>query len=389
LTSDVVVVRSSYGARFSSAVAGEVRRVVVVRSLVYLALKRAISLVLLRFRSDDAKWVEILVLRHELDILGRQQPHPRLEPGDRAWLSLLSRLLPRQCWSAFVVRPETLLGWHRRMVARHWTYPKAAKGRPPMADAVQTLIVRLIVRLAVENPRWGYERIKGELAGLGYRVSASSVRRVLRAHAIEPAPRRASTTWSSFIRRQAAGIVACDFFSVDSVWLTRYYVLFFIEIESRRVQLCGITTNPTGPWVTQQARNLVAGFEDTGRVVRHVIRDRDAKFTCPFDDVWRSIGARVIRTPVRAPNANAFAERWIGTIRRECLDHLLIVGPRHLTRVLDAYVDHYNAHRPHRSLDLEPPLPRSRPPRTDLSSPEQPRRRDVLSGLIHEYDLVA
>ena len=239
------------------------------------------------------------------------------------------------------------------------------------------------------QPPLGLPAHQGELAGLGVVVSASSVRRLLRAHHIDPAPRRASTTWTSFLRRQAAGIVACDFFSVDSVWLTRYYVLFFVEIESRRVHLCGITTNPTGPWVTQQARNLAITFEETSRVVRHLIRDRDTKFTQPFDDVWHSIGAQVIRTPVRAPNANAFAERWVGTVRRECLDHLLIVGPRHLARVLDAYVDHYNAHRPHRSLGLVPPEPRSRPPKTTLPSLEHIGRRDVLGGLIHEYDLVA
>jgi len=341
--------------------------------------------VLLCLRSSDAKEVEILVLRHELQILRRQQPRPRLEPRDRAWLSLLSRLLPRRRWSVFLVRPETLLGWHRRMVRRHWTYPNPARGRPPVADDIQILIVRL----ATENPRWGYQRIKGELAGLGYQVSASSVRRVLRTHRIHPAPRRVSTTWSSFIRQQASGIVACDFFSVDSVWLTRYYILFFIEIESRRVQLCGITTNPTGEWVTQQARNLVADLEDARHVVRYLVRDRDAKFTGPFDDMWRSIGAQVIRTPVRAPNANAFAERWVGTVRRECLDHLLIVGPRHLARVLEVYVEHYNAHRPHRSLSLLPPEPRSRPPGRVLPSPEDLCRRDVLGGLIHEYDLLA
>jgi transposase InsO family protein len=212
---------------------------------------------------------------------------------------------------------------------------------------------------------------------------------VLRAHRIDPAPRRASTTWSSFIRQQASGIVACDFFSVDSVWLTRYYVLFFIEIESRRVHLCGITTKPTGQWVTQRARNLAAELEEAGRVVRHLVRDRDAKFSRPFDDVWRSLGAEIIRTPVRAPNANAFAERWVGTVRRECLDHLLIVGPHHLPRVLDAYAQHYNAHRPHRSLRLLPPEPRSRPPGGPLPALEDVCRRDVLGGLIHEYDLVA
>jgi putative transposase len=357
----------------------------VVWSFVYLAWKHTIELVVLCFRSSDAKEAEILVLRHELDILRRQQPHPRLEPADRAWLSLLSRLLPRQRWSVFLVTPETLLGWHRRMVRRHWTYPNTAKGRPPVADDVQAVIVRL----AVENRRWGYQRIKGELAGLGYQVSASSVRRVLRAHGIDPAPRRAATTWSSFIRQQASGIVACDFFTVDSVWLTRYYILFFIEIESRRVHLCGITTNPTGTWVTQQARNLVAALDDAGLVARHLIRDRDTKFTRPFDEVWRSIGARVIRTPVRAPNANAFAERWVGAVRGECLDHLLIVGPRHLARVLDAYVEHYNTHRPHRSLGLRPPERRSVHAEPALQTLGHVSRREVLGGVIHEYHLVA
>ncbi len=278
-------------------------------SFVYLALRRLIDLVLLCFRSGDAKEVEILVLRHELEILRRQHRRPSLQPRDRAWLSLLSRILPRPRWSVFVVQPKTLLGWHRRMVRRRWTYPNTIMGRPPVPDDVQTLIVRL----ARENPRWGYERIKGELGGLGYRVSASSVRRVLRSHGIGPAPRRASSTWRSFIRQQACGIVACDFFTVDSVWLTRYYVLFFIEIESRRAHLCGITTKPGGHWVTQQARNLATRLEDAGRVVGHLIRDRDAKFTRPFDNVWRSIGAEVIRTPVRAPNANPHT---VGNMKR-------------------------------------------------------------------------
>ena len=199
-----------------------------------------------------------------------------------------------------MVTPDTLVGWHRRMVRRHWTYPTTPKGRPPIADDIQAIIVRF----ARENPRWGYQRIQGELARLGWRVSASSIRRVLAAHGIKPAPRRASTTWRAFIRSQAAGIVACDFFSVDTVFLTRLYVLFFIEVGSRRVWLAGVTAHPTGEWVTQQARNVVAAMEERGVVARHLIRDRDAKFSRSFDDVWRSIGAQIIRTPVRTPVAN-------------------------------------------------------------------------------------
>jgi transposase len=220
------------------------------------------ELLVLCVRSSDAKEAEILVLRHELEILRRQHPRPRLEVKDRALLAVLSRLLPRRRWSIFVVRPETLVGWHRRMVRRHWTYPNARQGRPPVPGDVQALIVRV----AVENPRWGYQRIRGELASLGVRVSASSIRRVLRAHGLDPAPRRTSTTWRSFLRQQAAGIVACDFFTVDTVWLTRYYVLFFIELETRRVHVRGLTTNPTGAWVTQQARNLATTFDDAERV---------------------------------------------------------------------------------------------------------------------------
>ncbi len=246
----------------------------------------------------------------------------RLEPKDRALLAALSRLLPRRRWSVFIVTPATLLRWHRRMVRRHWIYPNSPRGRPPMPSAV----CALIVRLASENPAWGYQRIKGELVGLGIVVSASSIQRVLAAHGIKPAPRRRSTTWRSFLRQQAAGLVATDFFTVDTVWLRRYYVLFVIEIQSRRVHLCGVTAHPTSNWVTQQARNLTANFEDRGRPLSHLIRDRDTKFTRSFDVVWQSIGAEIVPTPVRAPNANAFAERWIGTIRRECLDHILVLG---------------------------------------------------------------
>jgi transposase InsO family protein len=350
----------------------------------YFTVGRIVELVILCLRRRESNEVKILVLRHELDILRRQQPRPRLDAKDRAWLALLSRILPRGRWSAFVVTPDTLIGWHRRMVRRRWTYSTTPKGRPPIAEDVQAIIVRL----ARENPRWGYLRIQGELARLGWRVSASSIRRVLAAHGIKPAPRRSSTTWRAFIRSQAAGIVACDLFSVDTVFLTRLYVLFFIEVSSRRVWLAGVTAHPTGEWVTQQARNIVAAMEERGVVARHLIRDRDAKFSRSFDDVWRSIGAQIIRTPVRTPVANAFAERWVGTVRRECLDHLLLLHRPHVERVLKIYVDHYNRHRPHRGLCLRAP---DGPPVEPAAAPavERLRRRDVLGGLIHEYDLVA
>jgi transposase InsO family protein len=345
-------------------------------------------LLVLCWRSAEAKEVEILVLRHQLAVLRRQHPRPRLQPQDRALLAALSRLLPRPRWSIFVVTPETLLGWHRRMVRRHWTYPARPRGRPPVPDQVQTVIVRL----ATENPRWGYQRIRGELLRLGCQVSASTIARVLRANGLQPAPHRAatSTTWRSFLRCQAAGIVACDFLTVDTVFLQRLYVLFFIQLHNRRVHLAGVTANPTSAWVTQQARNLVSALDEDATAIRFLIRDRDSKFTRAFDDLWRAVGAEVIRTPIQAPNANAVAERWVGTLRRECLDHLLITGRRHLLRVLHSYVQHYNRHRPHRSLDLSAPEPSERCELADPSAAAwQLHRRDVLGDLIHEYERAA
>jgi putative transposase len=360
--------------------------VLVVWSFVYLALCRLCELMVLCWRSADAKEVEILVLRHQLTVLRRQHPRPRLQPRDRALLAALSRLLPRPRWSIFVVTPETLLRWHRRMVRRHWTYPTRPRGRPPIPDQLQSLIVRL----ATENPRWGYQRIRGELLQLGCRVSASSIARVLRVNGLQPAPRPASTTWRSFLRRQAAGILACDFLTVDTVFLQRLYVLFFIQLHNRRVHLAGVTTNPTGAWVAQQARNLLATLENDATAVRFLIHDRDSKFTRAFDDIWRAVGAEIILTPIQAPNANAVAERWVGTVRRECLDHLLIAGRRQLLHVLHLYVEHYNRHRPHRGLDLSAPEPSECCEQADPSAAaRQLHRRDVLGGLIHEYERAA
>jgi len=356
--------------------------------LAYLTLCRSIQLLALLARGDAAKDLEILVLRHQLTVLRRQLSRPKLEPADRALLAAISRLLPRARWSCFLVTPKTLLRWHRRLVAGVWTYPHRGPGRPPLDQDMR----QLIVRLATENPRWGYQRIRGELLHLGFRVSASSIARALRANGLQPAPRRAarSTTWRSFLRRQAASIVACDFFTVDTVFLQRLYVLFFIQLHNRRVHLAGVTANPTGAWVAQRARNLVAALEEQATAVRFPIRDRDSKFTRAFDDVWHGLGAEVILTPIQAPNANAVAERWVGTARQECLDHLLIAGRRQLGRVLHVYVEHYNRHRPHRGLALSAPEPSERCQEADSSaSGRRLHRRDILGGLIHEYEHAA
>ncbi len=308
--------------------------------LAYLTLCRSIQLLALLARGDAAKDLEILVLRHQLTVLRRQVPRPKFEPADRAVLAAVSRALPRARWSCFLVKPETLLRWHRRLIVGAWTYPHRGRGRPPLDEHVQ----QLIVRLASENPRWGYQRLKGELLHLGMQVSATAIRATLRRHGLDPAPRRAPPTWRRFLRQQAAGILACDFFTVDTVWLHRLYVLFFIELDTRRVHLAGVTANPNGAWVTQQARNLLLVLGEQGRHVQFLLRDRDAKFCRSFDDVFRAEGAEIVLTPVQTPNANAYAERWVGTVRAECLDWLLTVGRGHLEQVLRVYVEHYVRH---------------------------------------------
>jgi len=232
----------------------------VLSKLAYLAVCRSMQALVLLARGDAAKDLEILVLRHQLSVLRRQISRPRFEPADRALLAAVSRMLPRSVWSCFLVKPDTLLRWHRRLVAGAWTYPQRHTGRPRLDEDVQLLIVRL----ATENPRWGYQRIQGELLHLGIRVSATAIRATLRRHGLDPAPRRMATSWPAFLRQQASGIVACDFFTVDTVWLRRLYVLFFIELDTRRVHLTGVTANPDGRWVTLQARNLLLVLGERG-----------------------------------------------------------------------------------------------------------------------------
>ena len=345
-------------------------------SLLYFLIHRLLGV---GGRRADEKDIELLVLRHQVKVLQRQVSRPRLNRLDRVLFAAASRAMPRSSWSSFVVRPETLLRWHRELVRKKWTFRKKGQlGRPPIDPNVRDLVVRL----GRENPRWGYQRIRGELLKLGIRVSATTVRTILLRHGMNPAPRRAGPTWAEFLRSQAAGILATDFFTVETISLKTLYVLFFIELSSRRVHLAGVTAHPDSAWVTQQARNLA--IEERLSGVRFLLRDRDAKYSGPFDAVLRAEGVRIIRTPIRAPRANAFAERFVRTVRRECLDHVLIYDRRHLERVLGAYVAHYVDERPHRGLGLAVPAG-IRPAQVPGATPTLVERRDVLGGLIHEY----
>jgi putative transposase len=342
----------------------------------YVAFRALVGVLLRRRRGLDVKDLELLVLRHELEVLRRQVAQPKLRAVDRALLAAAACHLPRPLRGARLVTPRTLLRWHRALVRRKWRQPPGQRGRPHVSAEVRAMVLRL----ARENPRWGHRRITGELAKLGLRVSPTTVRRLLAHSGLGPAPRRSGPGWREFLRAQAESIVACDFFTVESVFLRRYYVLFFIAHASRRVWLAGCSSNPTGAWVTQQARNFGLDLADRG--MRFLVRGRDGKYSGGFDEVFRSAGIRIVETPVRAPQANAFAERFVRTVRSECLDWLLIVNRRHLESVLGIYVEHYNTHRPHRALKLQPPQPQQPPP---VAAIGEIHRHDRLGGLIHEY----
>lgn len=349
------------------------------QSLLYLFLRRIFGLLRSAERSGAEAELEIAVLRHQLGVLRRQVKRPVYRTSDRAFLAAASRVLPRRAWRSFLVCPETLLRWHRRLVTRKWTKPRRRPGRPAIDPETRSLVLRL----ARENPRWGYQRIQGELLGLGIRVLATTIATILRANGLGPAPRR-GRTWREFLHQQARGIIAVDFFTVETVWLKTLYALVFLELGTRRVHIAGATRNPDSAWVTQQARNVAAALEDRETPVRSLIHDRDTKFTRPFDTVFEAGGTRIVCTPIRAPNANAHAERWVGSVRAECLDWTLILSRRHLERVLRDYAEHFNGHRPHRGLGLRAP------DRATIPLPSAPAAHvkctPVLGGLINEYN---
>ena len=324
--------------------------------LCYLVTCRIFGLLRSRRRTTLDKDIELMVLRHEVRVLTWQlHGRVRYRPAERAILAALSRVLPRWRRRCFLVTPETLLRWHRELSRSKWKRWRAQRGpgRPPLRDE----IVDLIVRLGPGEPplrMCPHSRRASRGSGSASRQARSAG--YFDANGLGPAP-RGGPTWKEFLTAQAKGILATDFFVVDTIKFTQLYVLFVIELQSRVVHILGVTDHPTGSFVTQVARNLAGDLAEHGRSFRFLIRDRDAKFTASFDDVFASEGIEVIKTPVRSPRANAIAERWVRTVREECLDWTLVLGRHHLEAVLRDYVRHYNEHRPHRGLRLEVPAP--------------------------------
>lgn len=328
--------------------------------------------------TGDARDAEILALRHQLLVLQRQVARPKFTDTDRTILAVLSTAIDRARHTQvfLIVKPATVIRWHRRLVARHWTQPPTpTAGRPPVRSEIR----QLALRLATENPTWGYRRVHGELCRLGYKLAASSVWKILRTAGIDPTPNRTGPTWADFIRSQATAIIATDFCCVDTVTLRRLHILFFIEIGSRRVHLAGITTNPTGAWTTEAARNFFMRLE---KPFRFVVHDGGGHYTRSFDTVFTGAGIEAITTPPRAPMANAYAERWVRTLRHELLDRTLIWNERQLRALLDDFIRHYNAHRPHRSLNQRAPNDEGA---AEIAPVAPIRRHTTCHGLINEY----
>ena len=346
-----------------------------------------ISLIRISRLSENDKDLEVLILRHQVDVMVRKQNHPvRPNRAEKTLLAVLVVQLKQATKRTIgqlgevirIVRPATIIRWHKELVRRKWTYQsKNRGGRPRIKQEIESLIVRL----ALENLRWGYAKIEGELLKLGVDISITTVRNVLDRNGILPAPVRfGSIGWRTLMGHYKDQLLACDFFTVETISLRTIDVLVFIELGTRCVHLAGITCNPNGRWVAQQARQLVWKFEDNHISFRCLIRDNDKKYTNAFDTVFESLQTHIIPTPIRAPNADGYMERWVRTVREECLDHILIINETHLQRVLIEFLDYYNAHRPHQGLHQQSPIPR---PATAATG--HVNRRKILGGIINDY----
>ena len=357
-------------------------------SLLYKVTRKLLSAASALLRGEAAKDTELLVLRLEDTVLRRQLAGPvRYEPADRFWFAALSRLIPRSRWrEVFPVTPGTVLGWHRRFISWKWDYTARRRtGRPPTRAAIKTLVLRL----AEKNPQWGHRRIQGELARPGHRIAASTVWEILNAADIGPAPRRSGPTWRQFLTAQTEGIVATDFFHIDTALGKRLYVLAFLEHGTRRLHITGVTTHPMQAWAVQQARNLAADLGTRMESLRFLIHDRDSKYSTAFDAVIHADELHVIKSAPQTPRMNAHRERLIGTIRREVLDHILITGQAHARQALAAHQEHYNKHRPHQSRHQRPPEAQEHPTSIHDLDTRRLRRTQILGGLINEYRYAA
>jgi putative transposase len=352
---------------------------------VWQVVSMLIELVRLGCRSESDKNLEILLLRRQLAIYERKQERaPHLSRGKKLTLVVLvtklnartGRIIKAMGEVIRIVKPATLFHWHRELVRRKWTYRHHKPGRPRTDKEIE----QPILRLAREND-WGYERIEGELLKLGYTISHETVGNILRRHDIPPAPDRdTSPSWRHLMTHYKYQLLTCDFFTVETRFLQTIYVLIFIKIGSRRVHFAGCTAHPDNAWITQQARQVMWELEGRDPAIRFLIRDNDKKFSQAFDTVFRSEGIDVIPTPYRAPNANAYAERWIRSAREECLDKLLIINQTHLRPVMRDYIDFFNTARPHQGLEQQIPNPKT------TREPTGPVRcRTVLGGILHDY----
>jgi putative transposase len=355
---------------------------------IFLLITRLAAWLRLSRREETWKTAEILILRHQLAVLQRRQPRrPKLNWADRALLAALLGVIPKACRHGLrlLVTPDTILRWHRDIIRRRWATRsvRGKTGRPPAGTSRPWLSGS-----HARTPEWGYRRIHGELAGLGVRVSASTVWEILKANGIDPAPRRTGPTWSLFLRSQADAILACDFFTVDMLNGTQAYVLAVIEHATRRIRILGVTLHPTGEWTTQQARNLIMDLGGQAERMKFVIRDRGSNFTVAFVAVLAAAGIRTVLCNVRTPRMNAIAERWIGGCRRELLDRTLVCNQNHLRRILREYETHHNQHRPHRSLHGAAPL-KPLPEPVDLDQYRVRRQTPRVAGTINEYRLIA
>ena len=336
--------------------------------------------------SDPDKNLEIVMLRHQLNVMTRLQSKPvKPNRAEKMTLAVLTKKLKQSSRRSThqlrdvirMVSPETVLRWHRELVRRKWAQRQNKGGRPKIHPETENLIVQM----AEENLRWGYAKIQGELLKLGFGVSVTTVRNVLNRKGILPAPvRYGSIGWRTLMNHYKDQLLACDFFTIETLFLKTVYVLFFIELGTRRVHLAGATRNPDGLWVAQQARQFVWELEDPEVAFRGLIRDNDKKYSAAFDAVFESSQIHILPTPIRAPDANAYSERWVRTVREECLDHLLILNEAHLRSVLQEYLAYYNARRHLQGLEQQSPIPRAEPVAVG-----QVQKRQVLGGIINVY----